>query len=204
MVWMIKWSSHPVKGCVHNVLFLNGVYSQKFLLSKFEQLINCRYWIFLGPQAGPDTSIEASTESTGCDRHCGRHCGLKINIAPKIPSLRRQFHDTVRINGRKVNDPEKFGWRYTEKLSRGNTWEEKVILMKQNPTWLFFLYLGWYWLWESPDKISKSGYYTFEWLKMVSEVRFLRFWGVFYIEKCFGNSVSVINGHWKRNLYNFL
>ena len=27
---------------------------------------------------------------------------------------------------------------------------------------------------------------------MVSEVRFLRFWGVFYIEKCFGNSVSVI------------
>ena len=64
--------------------------------------------------------------------------------------------------------------------------------MKQNPTWLFFLYLGWYWLWESPDKISKSGYYTFEWLKMVSEVRFLRFWGVFYIEKCFGNSVSVI------------
>ena len=88
---------------------------------KFEKLNNCRDWIFLGPQAGPDTSIAASTESTCGDRHCGRHCGLKINIAPKIPSLRRQFHDTVRINGRKVNGPEKFGWRYTEKLSRGNT-----------------------------------------------------------------------------------
>ena len=29
-------------------------------------------------------------------------------------------------------------------------------------------------------------YYTFEWLKMVSEVRFLRFWGYFILKSVLG------------------